>query len=419
MSGSDNSPQPLPVSPAPAPAPSPGREARPGSLVVRPLEGGLVLRQATSEQFLPSVQPWVRAAGFLLLGSFVAAVGLMAAWPYRVVVRGSGMVRPSGETSVIHAPFAARVRQVMVQPNQKVWRGQVLALLDPADLQGRDQQLRQSRRALLLQSRALIKQGAAAQKSASLEVQKSESALRFAEAEYLRFQQLSGTGSITATQLQEKEESYHIAKANLAKAQEAVAEQRSRSISEQAQLERELVTNRADGGQLNRDLAKTSVRSPLPGVLFSLSLRNPGQMIAAGDELARIAPSQVGLLVKVLVPSQDITTVDVGQRADLRIAGCPYPDYGTLRATVASIAPEASQVAPGERAGGRAGVPAPAAASMSGLYEVTLKPQGITLGSGSRLCEVRIGMDLSADITTKTETVLGFLLRKARLTAGV
>jgi multidrug resistance efflux pump len=387
-----------------------------GRLATPPVDAGLVLSEATSDQFLPPVRLWVRLAGLTLLGSFAAAIALMAVWPYRVVVRGGGVVRPTGETSVINAPFAARVRQVLVRPNERVQSGQVLAVLDPADLEGKQQQLSQSERALALQARALINQGEAALQSAELEVEKSEAALRFADAEYRRFEQLAGTGSITATQLQEKEENYNVARSNLAKARQAVAEQRSRNLNDQAQLEKELAGNRADAGQIARDLAKTSLTAPVPGVVFSLNLRNPGQVVAAGEELARIAPSQVGLLVKVLVPSQDITNVQVGQRADLRITGCPYPDYGTLKAQVVSIAPEASLPAADRDAARSPGAPPPA---QSGGYEVTLLPDGTQLRSGTRSCELRLGMDLTADITTRVETVLQFLLRKARLTSGV
>ncbi|MFM7169766.1 MAG: HlyD family secretion protein, partial [Cyanobium sp.] len=211
-----------------------------------------------------------------------------------------------------------------------------------------------------------------------------------------------------------------VARANLAKALQVMAEQRSRNLKDRAELEKELATTRADAGQVARDLAKTSLTAPVPGVLFTLNLRNPGQMVAAGEELARIAPSQAGLLVKVLVPSQDITNVQPGQRADLRISGCPYPDFGTLRAEVVSIAPEATQP-PAERdpARGKTTTPPPTATVQTGGFEVTLRPQGTLLRSGARDCKLRLGMDLTADITTRVETVLQFLLRKTRLTTGV
>ena len=359
---------------------------------------GQLLREADPEEFLPSPQPWLRRAGWLLVVGFASAVGLMAVWPYRVVVRGAGQVRPSGETSVIQAPFAARVSAVLVQPNQAVQSGQVLAQLDPTDLAGEHQQLRQSRQALLRQAEAMRAEHQAARKSAALQVDQAQAALQLAAAEFRRFQQLANTGSVTAMQLDAKQAAFDVARINLQQARQALSEEQAQTQRAQAQLERQLADQGGDLDQAARDLGKTAIRAPLSGVLFLLNLRNPGQMVAAGEELARIAPSGVRSLVKVHIPSQDITNVEIGQHADLRVSGCPYPDYGTLAAKVVSVAPEASL----ERG-----------------YEITLQPQSEQLRSARGLCALRFGMDVQADVTTKHETVLGFLLRKARLGTGL
>jgi len=359
---------------------------------------GQLLREADPEEFLPSPQPWVRRAGWLLVVGFASAVGLMAVWPYRVVVRGAGQVRPSGETSVIQAPFPARVSAVLVQPNQAVQSGQVLAQLDPTDLAGEHQQLRQSRQALLRQAEAMRAEHQAARKSAALQVDQAQAALQLAAAEFRRFQQLANTGSVTAMQLDAKQAALDVARINLQQARQALSEEQAQTQRAQAQLERQLADQGGDLDQAARDLDKTAIRAPLSGVLFLLNLRNAGQMVAAGEELARIAPSGVRSLVKVHIPSQDITNVEIGQHADLRVSGCPYPDYGTLAAKVVSVAPEASL----ERG-----------------YEITLQPQREQLRSARGLCALRFGMDVQADVTTRRDTVLGFLLRKARLGTGL
>lgn len=194
-------------------------------------------------------------------------------------------------------------------------------------------------------------------------------------------------GLTTSTQLKEKVESYNVARANLAKDREAVAEQRSRSLNEQVQLKKERAANRAEDGQVDRDLRSTQVKAPVNGVVSSLNLLNLQQLVGLGEEQARIAPSDAGLVGKVLVASQDITYEEVGQRAVLRMASCPYPDFGTLRS--------------------------------GGGHEVTPRPQSTVLRSRTRACQLRQGMDLSADITTRIETVLQLLLRKARLQGGM
>jgi multidrug efflux pump subunit AcrA (membrane-fusion protein) len=49
---------------------------------------------------------------------------------------------------------------------------------------------------------------------------------------------------------------------------------------------------------------------------------------------------------------------------------------------------------------------------------VTLKPSRTVLRSGGRSCAVKLGMQLQADIITRQETILRFVLRKTRLLVG-
>jgi HlyD family secretion protein len=46
---------------------------------------------------------------------------------------------------------------------------------------------------------------------------------------------------------------------------------------------------------------------------------------------------------------------------------------------------------------------------------VTIKPDLLTLGNGVNKCQIRSGMEGKAEIISKQETVLQFVLRKARL----
>ncbi|HBL13917.1 MAG TPA: HlyD family secretion protein, partial [Cyanobacteria bacterium UBA11162] len=49
------------------------------------------------------------------------------------------------------------------------------------------------------------------------------------------------------------------------------------------------------------------------------------------------------------------------------------------------------------------------------FYEVTIQPERLSLGDGTRQCLIQLGMEGRADIISREETVLQFLLRKARL----
>lgn len=373
-------------------------------LAVPPLGSGLVLRDATAEEFLPSVRPWVRAVGLLMVGSFAAGLGLLAVWPYRVVVRGPGQIRPSGETSVIQSPLAGRLRALRVHSNQTVRQGDVIAELDPADLEGKRDELANRRSALERQQQALVSESAAAVAAARQEVARATAALDLAETEYQRFSRLVESGAIAPLQLDEKRANLAVGRSNLIKAEQSVQEVMARQQAELFVLAQDSATGAGERAQVERNLAITQVRAPVSGVLHSLSLRNPQQVVAEGQELARIAPSETELVAKVLVRSEDIDNVKIGQGADLRITGCPYPDFGTLRGRVMSISPDSR--------------PAVADAASGGGYEVTLRPERTVLQSGSQQCKVKLGMDITADITTRIETVLSFVMRKARLIAG-
>lgn len=379
-----------------------------------------VLPAASMEEFLPSVRPWVRGAGLLAVGGFLAGVALLAIWPYRVIVRAPGSVRPSGEIRLVHAPRDGKVRQVLVQPNQVVEQGALLAVLDAADLEGRRVQLQQTSRALDSQLDSQRRENRAALQAAELEVQKAAAAYDLARSEYQRYSQLMGSGAASREQLEEKAAAQSVARSSLAKAQRDVEQQRSRGESALAVLEQQRAAHRADRAQLGRDFGRTEVRAPVAGVVFSMALRNPLQVVASGQELARIAPQNTPMLVMALVPTEQIANVQPGQEAHLRLAGCPFPDFGTMPARVVSVSPDAQgSWASADPSLAPSGPQASAGGGISSAgYLVTLVPEQTELRSASRTCALRPGMDLRADITTRVETVLQFLLRRSRLLVG-
>lgn len=380
----------------------------------------LQLSPASIQEFLPSVRPWVRLAGAGVIGGFLAGVALIAVWPYRVIVRAQGTARPSGETSLVHAPRDGRVREVRIQPNQPVERGDVLAVLDSADLRGNELRLEQARSALASQLESQRSENLAGLQAAELQVQNAQATYNLASTEYQRYRQLAGSGAASREQMEERAASLSIASTNLAKARREVEREQSRGTNALAVLEQQLAENQAEKAQLGRDLGRTVLRAPVSGVVLSVALRNPLQVVAAGQELARIAPAGTDLLMKVLVSSQDIANVEPGQRADLRVAGCPFPDFGTLGARVVSVSPDVHAVAAGPEPFASTPVSEPAGGGVGASeYVVVLRPDDTQLASRTRICALRPGMDIRADIITREETVLQFLLRKARLQVGL
>ena len=192
--------------------------------------------------------------------------------------------------------------------------------------------------------------------------------------------------------------------AGLKQEKEALVQQ---SMEIQNQLERYTSELR----QLEKDLKQTTIKASADGILFQLKLKNSGQMVLPGQEIARIAPSNTSLSVQALVSAQAIGNVELGQLAQAKISACPYPDYGTLKGVVSKIAPDTTIPQSDDPGTPRATSQAPG----SSFYKVTIDPDNLALKKHNKQCLLQLGMEGVADITTKEETVLTFMLRKARL----
>jgi HlyD family secretion protein len=381
----------------------------PGRLSLRDEDG---LAQLKFDEYIPTIQPWMRTSSLIMVSGFLAAIVFMALCPFRVIVRGVGNIRPAGELSVINSPFEGRLRTIHVSTNQAIEAGQVVVTLDQADMEGKLQETDKNIRQIAIQATALETQSKAEYDSAGVEVEKNRAQLKLATSEYRRFRNLMSTGAASIQQVEEREAALNIAQANLDKSIKSLTELQSRGDNLEAQLKRELVTQEASAAKIRRDLSQTQVRSPIRGTVFKLDVRSPGQTISVGQPIASIAPKDVAFVIKAVVQSEEISNVKVGQQAILKIAGCPHPDFGVLKARVTSIAPDAVGTEAAKESTNQPNSTNPG-------YEVRLQPQrSYLVASTGRRCQLKIGMDLTADITTRNESMLIFLLRKARIITG-
>jgi multidrug efflux pump subunit AcrA (membrane-fusion protein) len=108
---------------------------------------------------------------------------------------------------------------------------------------------------------------------------------------------------------------------------------------------------------------------------------------------------------------QDVGKLKKGQSVKMRVSACSYTDYGTLKGTVSQISQDTIKAQNNDPAN----APSSGASKSQAFYEVTISPENLTLGKDKNKCSLQLGMEGRADIITKEESVLRFLLRKARL----
>ncbi|AFY89182.1 HlyD family secretion protein [Chroococcidiopsis thermalis] len=193
--------------------------------------------------------------------------------------------------------------------------------------------------------------------------------------------------------------------------------ERQALIGQRIELQKQLERDSREFQQVNIDLAQTIITATADGIISKLNLRNPGQTVPAGGEIAQIAPSNAPMEVKAMVGLQDKNKVKQGQNVQMRISACPYPDYGTLKGKVKAISPDA--IVPYRNSDNTTSAidadRKPSAASS--FYQVSIEPESLTLGKDKHQCALQLGMEGTVDIISREETVLKFLLRKARLMA--
>jgi HlyD family type I secretion membrane fusion protein len=281
----------------------------------------------------------------------------------------------------------------------------------------------------------------------------TEAALSAAQAKLNRYSSAAKEGAISRDQLEEvqlaweqQQQAVQAAKAKLLGAQTAVNpsnaeiaiatsriteaeatgkstvaslnKEKSALIQQEIELNKQLDKDARDLQQVNTDLQQTMITATTDGIISKLNLRNPGQTVRPGEEIATIAPGDSKLTIKASVPAKDIGKLKQGQAAQMRVSACPYSDYGTLKGKVTAIAPDAAFPQ-----ADNSNTPSTASASSqqtgAAFYEVAIEPDDRSLGKANNQCAIQLGMEGQTDIITREETVLKFLLRKARLISSV
>ena len=301
------------------------------------------------------------------------------------------------------------------------------------------------------QDRRVINQ--AEVREAESDLKAATSALNAAQTKLNRYQSAAREGAISQDQLQEvqqaaeqQQQAVEAAQAKLTGSQTGlnpsdaevksatsrIAEARATGAASLATLNKEkqaLIQRRIEINQqidkdnkeleqTNTDLRQTNITATNNGIVSQLNLRNPGQIVRPGEQIAQIAPNNSKMVIKASVPAKSIGKLETGQSAQMRVSACPYSDYGTLKGTVTGIAPDTVAPNPEGSSNSSANAIANQQAGAS-FYEVAIEPNKTVLGKENNQCAIQLGMEGQADIITKEESVLQFLMRKARLTTNI
>ena len=89
---------------------------------------------------------------------------------------------------------------------------------------------------------------------------------------------------------------------------------------------------------LKQRAASTEVRASANGVVKTLSVSSPGQVVKPGESIAEIVPSDGSLLIQARIKPEDIAFLKPGMPAVIKLTAYDYSIFGAIPGTLEKIA---------------------------------------------------------------------------------
>ena len=181
--------------------------------------------------------------------------------------------------------------------------------------------------------------------------------------------------------------------------EEARFSKKKEKLDFQNQAKKELNEVNAELGRIRETqtalqdrVKRTTLRSPLNGIVQHLHTNTIGGVIAPGSSIVDIVPQEDALLVELRINPADIAYVNVGQFARLKFSAYDFAIHGSLKGIVTFVSADTVTSDEGET-----------------YYLVRVKPVKSFLGATRGELPIRIGMTAEADIITDKKTILSYL----------
>ncbi|MGG2397743.1 HlyD family secretion protein [Pseudomonas sp. SH1-B] len=333
----------------------------------------------------------------LLIGLPIAGLIVWGAWQLLFAERTEQSTNDafvSADYSLIAPKVSGFISEVLVEDNQRVTAGQLLARIDDRDyrtaLEGARAAVasaeaqRANAQATLDRQQSLIAQAAAL-------VEADQAEMVFARHELERYRHLAGQGAGTLQNSQLAQSRFDIQRARQGEHSAALVAARQQVDILTAQRDAALAAlegAQAAQARAELDLSHTELRAPMDGMIGHRALR-VGAFVSPGERLLAVVPLADAYVVANFQETQ-LTHVRPGQAVSVAVDTFPGE---TLRGHVQSVAPATgvtfAAVAPDNATGNFTKV-------------VQRIPVKIVLDAGQPLLgHLRVGMSVEASIDTR------------------
>ncbi|HEY1314628.1 MAG TPA: HlyD family secretion protein [Steroidobacteraceae bacterium] len=286
---------------------------------------------------------WLRRRYFLLVGALTVALavaGVAHYWLSARFVVSTNDAYVQADSTIVASRVSGYVSAVMIQDDQSVKAGQILALIDDRDFSAALDQARADARAAqaavddlqaqLIEQATLIDRARAG-------VAESQAALELASLNQVRYRKMAGIGFGSEQQSQQADAEAQERSANLARDRAALASAQAQVRVLQAKLaQAQALRDRSQAAEHRAalELGYTTITAPIDGIVGARSVRL-GQYVQAGTQLTALVPLREVYIMANFKETQ-LTRVRAGEPVRVRVDTFPGID---LNACVDSLAP--------------------------------------------------------------------------------
>lgn len=169
---------------------------------------------------------------------------------------------------------------------------------------------------------------------------------------------------------------------------------RSEAFKELNEVRTQLNKVTATSVAIEDRVSRTTVVSPVHGVIKQLRVNTIGGVVQPGSDLLEIVPLEDSLLIEAQVRPQDIAFLHPGQRAMVKISAYDYTIYGGLKANLELISADTITDKEGRS-----------------FYLIQVRTDRNYLGTAEKPLVIIPGMVATVDIITGEKSVLDYMLK--------
>ena len=175
---------------------------------------------------------------------------------------------------------------------------------------------------------------------------------------------------------------------------EAEVKMQNKYVEELARVSAELVQLKQSIAKQDDLVQRLIIRAPSDGIVNHLPFRSNGEVIKAGDLVAKIVPVDNDVVAEVRLKPKDIGHVSIGDDAEIKVSTFDPNVYGVVPGKVGKISATTFQTDQGEI-----------------YYKATLMMQRHSVGRAGRTHRITPGMLVQADIVTGEKSLVQYLLK--------